>query len=60
MSVADTVNWINEHKRKTDAAQRWQSAYEQTKTCAKSVESMSGFAAATAYYNCRKGKKVAA
>jgi hypothetical protein len=59
MSVAETQAWISSHKRKDNAVERWNAALADTKSCAQSVASMSGFAAATAYYNCRKGKKVA-
>lgn len=58
MSVTATQNWIGQHKRKDDAVERWNKALADTKSCASSVASMSGFEAATAYYNCRKGKKV--
>ena len=58
MSVAATRAWISSHKRKDDAVERWDKALADTKSCAESVKSQSGFAAATAYYNCRKGKKV--
>ena len=60
MSVAETQSWIEAHKRKDNAVQRWNAALADTKSCAQSVASMSGFAAATAYFNCRKGKKVPA
>ena len=58
MSVSATQAWISAHKRKDDAVERWNRALADTKQCAESVKSMSGFEAATAYYNCRKGKKV--
>lgn len=60
MSVAETQAWIASHKRKDNAVDRWNQALQDTKACASSVASMSGFAAATAYYQCRKGKKVPA
>lgn len=60
MSVSETQAWISAHKRKDNAVERWNSALADTKSCASSVKGQSGFAAATAYYNCRKGKKVAA
>lgn len=59
MSVSATQNWIAQHKRKDNAVERWNAALADTKSCAQSVANMSGFEAATAYYNCRKGKKVA-
>lgn len=60
MSAAETISWIDAHKRKDNASARWSQALQDTKACAASVASMSGFAAATAYYNCRKGKKLPA
>ena len=60
MSVAETVSWIEAHKRKDNAAQRWNQALADTKACAQQAAAQSGFAAATTYYNCRKGKKVPA
>lgn len=60
MSVAETQAWIAAHKRKGDAVDRWNKALADTKSCAESAKDQSGFAAATAYYNCRKGKKVSA
>lgn len=60
MSVAETTAWIEQHKRKDNAVARWNQALQDTKACAQQAASQSGFAAATTYYNCRKGKKVPA
>ena len=58
MSISATRAWISAHKRKDDAVERWDKALADTQACANSVKNMAGFAAATAYYTCRKGKKV--
>ena len=60
MSVAETQSWISGHKRKDNAVERWNAALADTKACAQQAASQSGFAAATTYYNCRKGKKLPA
>lgn len=61
MSVAATQAWISAHKRKDNAVERWNAALADTKACATTANGTSGdgFARATAYYNCRRGKKVA-
>lgn len=59
MSVQETVAWISQHKRNDNAVQNWEQALATTRECAQTARQQSGFAAATAYYNCRKGKKVA-
>lgn len=60
MSVAATRTWIEAHKRKDDAVARWEKALVDTQSCAATARAATGdgFARATAYYNCRRGKKV--
>lgn len=58
MSIAATREWIESHKRKDDAVARWDGALEDTRVCAAEARRIAGdgFARATAFYNCRKGK----
>ena len=60
MSIQATREWIATHKRKDDAVARWDGALEDTRVCAAEARRMvgDGFARATAYYNCRNGKKL--
>lgn len=60
MSIEATRKWIREHKRKVDAQERWDGALEDTRVCAAEADRTpgGGLARATAYYNCRSGKKV--
>lgn len=58
MSIQETRQWIQAHKRKEDAVARWDGALEDTRICASEANKLSGFAAATQYYNCRNGKKL--
>ena len=58
MSIAATRSWIQAHKRKVDAQERWDGALEDTRVCAAEASRMqgTGMERATAYYNCRARK----
>jgi len=60
MSIAATQSWISSHKRKDNAVERWNTALAQTQQCAAAARNVAGdgFARASAYYDCRRGKKV--
>lgn len=61
MSISATQNWISTHKRKDNAVERWNAALAVTQQCAATARAAGGdgFARASAYYDCRRGKKVA-
>lgn len=60
MSIQAAREWITKNKRKDNALARWDGALEDTRICAAEAARTvgSGMARATAYYNCRNGKKV--